>query len=132
MFFAGILGQSLAQGNIEVVISNIKTEKGLIRIALFNDEKSFLKVPFEGRSVKADKREVVVVFENLPEGEYALSVFHDENENGELDKNFFGLPKEGFAFGNNAMGSFGPPSFEKAKVVVKEETIRQEISLKHM
>ena len=32
----------------------------------------------------------------LPEGEYAISLFHDENENKELDTNFIGIPKEAF------------------------------------
>ncbi len=57
-----------------------------------------------GKIVKVNGPEVTVVFENLAPGEYGISVVHDENENGDLDKNFVGIPKEGFAFGNNAMG----------------------------
>ena len=42
-----------------------------------------------------------------------------------------GIPKEGFAFGNNAMGTFGPPSFDKAKVTLKSNTEKQLIEMKY-
>ena len=41
-----------------------------------------------------------------------------------------GIPKEGFAFGNNAMGTFGPPTFDKAKITVKKDE-KQVIDLKY-
>ena len=44
-----------------------------------------------------------------------MKLFHDENENGELDTGFLGIPKEDYAFSNNASGVFGPPSYDKAK-----------------
>lgn len=124
-------GLTLAQGNIEVTVRNIDEAKGTIRVGLFTNEDNFLKKAIEGKVVKATGTEVKVVFENLKAGEYAVSVIHDENENGELDTNGIGMPKEGFAFGNNAMGMFGPPSFEKAKVVVDKFPVKQVIDLKY-
>lgn len=133
--FAALLmlcsGFTLAQGNIEVTVRNIDEAKGSIRVGLFTNEDNFLKKAIEGKVVKASGTEVKVVFENLKAGEYAVSVIHDENENGELDTNGIGMPKEGFAFGNNAMGMFGPPSFEKAKVVVDKSPVKQVIELKY-
>lgn len=127
------LGNVMAQtGSIEVNVTNIESKKGTIRIGLFASEKDFLKNAIKGKVVKASGSEVTVSFENLEPGEYAVSVIHDENENGELDKNVFGIPKEGFAFGNNAMGSFGPPSFEKAKIVISDQRERQVLKLKYM
>ena len=129
MLFTGQFAS--AQGNIEVTVRNIEEAKGSIRVGLFTNETDFLKKAAEGKVVKATGAEVKVVFENLKAGEYAVSVIHDENENGELDTNGIGMPKEGFAFGNNAMGMFGPPSFEKAKVVVDKTTVKQVIELKY-
>jgi uncharacterized protein (DUF2141 family) len=120
-----------AQGKLEVTVKNIKEAKGTIRVGLFTNEKDFLKKAAEGKVVKASDAEVTVVFENLKQGDYAISVIHDENENGELDKNIMGIPKEGFAFGNNAMGTFGPPSFEKAKITLGSAPNRQTISLQY-
>ncbi|MBA4055731.1 MAG: hypothetical protein C0490_13530 [Marivirga sp.] len=126
-------GLSLAQTtSLEVNVNNIKSQKGSIRVGLFLNEKDFLKNPAEGKVVKISGSEVTVVFENLKPGDYALSVIHDENENGELDSNAFGIPKEGFAFGNNSMGAFGPPTFEKAKVELRDQPIKQVIKLKYM
>ena len=108
----------LAQSNLQVTIRKIKETKGSIRVGLFTNENDFLKSASVGKIVKAKEGEVTVLFENLKPGDYAVSVIHDENENGELDSNFVGIPVEGFGFGNNAMGAFGPPSFDKAKVVI--------------
>ena len=58
------------------------------------------------------------VVEDLAPGRYALSAFHDENDNGELDTNLMGIPSEGYGFGNEASAAFGPPSFEAASVDV--------------
>ena len=56
--------------------------------------------------------------QDLAPGRYALSAFHDENDNGELDTNLMGIPSEGYGFGNDASAAFGPPSFEAAAVDV--------------
>jgi uncharacterized protein (DUF2141 family) len=122
---------SYGQGSIEVVVTNIKALKGDVRIGLFNNEKDFLEKPIEGKVVKVTSDKAVVSFDGLPDGDYAVSIFHDENGNEELDKNGIGIPQEGFAFGNNAMGMFGPPSFEKAKVTIKGNSVRQEVVLKY-
>src|SRR4051812_39824985 len=103
-----------AMAQLEITVKNIKNEKGNVRVGIFKDKDTFLKEAIYGKVVKARKNELMVVFDNLPAGKYAVSVIHDENENGELDSNMIGMPKEGFGFTNDAMGTFGPPSFEKA------------------
>lgn len=120
-----------AQAKLEITVKNIKDEKGNIMVGLFTNESDFLKKVAIGKVVKAFGKEVTVVFDNLKSGEYAVSVIHDENENGELDSNIIGIPSEGFAFGNNAMGTFGPPSFEKAKVTLSNKNDKQVIELKY-
>jgi uncharacterized protein (DUF2141 family) len=121
-----------AQGKLKVTIKKIKEAKGNIRVGLFTSEDDFLKKAAFGKVIKAEQGEVTVVFENLQPGDYAVSIIHDENENGKLDSNFVGMPREGFAFGNNAMGTFGPPSFEKAKITMtKDKSATQAIDLKY-
>ncbi len=58
------------------------------------------------------------LFPDLPAGRYAVAVFHDENGNGVLDTNFFGVPIEGYGFSRSAKGLFGPPDFEQAAVEI--------------
>jgi uncharacterized protein (DUF2141 family) len=130
VFLLGCIIQARAQGSLEVTVENIKEAKGTIRVGLFTNENDFLKKVADGKVVKANVGTVTVVFENLKRGDYAVSVIHDENENGELDTNVVGIPKEGFGFGNNAMGTFGPPSFDKAKITL-DKSAKQVISLRY-
>ena len=131
LFVASYTRPSFAQHSLDVIVKNIKTTEGTVRVAIFTNEKDFLKNAYQGKSVKVSGNTAIVSFDGLPSGAYAISLFHDENDNGELDTNFIGIPKEGFAFGNNAMGTFGPPSFDRAKVEVTEKTT-QEINLRFM
>ena len=112
--------QLFAQNKLEVTVTNIRETTGTIRVALYNNENDFLKKFQEGKIVKVSGKEVTIVFDNLKKGDYAVSVYHDKNDNQEMDSNFMGIPSEPYGFSNNAMGTFGPPSFEKAKVSVDE------------
>jgi uncharacterized protein (DUF2141 family) len=122
---------AFSQTSLEVTVKNIKGKKGSIMIGLFTTEQDFLKKAVYGKIVKPDGAEVRVVFENLPSGVYAVSVIHDENGNGTLDTNALGIPKEGFAFGNNAMGNFGPPAFADAKIELDNTPANQVINMKY-
>ena len=57
----------------------------------------------------------------LPAGTYAIGIFVDANYNNEMDRNFFGVPKEQYGFSNNAKVSFGPPSFKDASFTIKDD-----------
>ena len=103
---------------LTVVIRNVRNDKGTVAAALYQSDKEFMKKTWQSRSVPSSKGEVHLVFENVPAGEYAISVMHDANKNGELDINFAGIPKEGFGFSNDAFGTFGPPSFDNAKFTI--------------
>jgi uncharacterized protein (DUF2141 family) len=116
---------------LEVIVKGIKNDKGNIRVGLFKDKESFLKKAAYGKVVKAQKGDVSVIF-SVPEGLYAVSIIHDENENDELDSNFIGIPKEGFGFANDAMGNFGPPSFEKASITVETGKRTINITLRYL
>jgi uncharacterized protein (DUF2141 family) len=59
----------------------------------------------------------------LPEGEYAISLYHDVNDNNTLDTGLFGIPTEGYGFSNNVKGLMGAPSFEKSKFSLTEDRI---------
>jgi len=122
---------STAQETLRVEVTHIKNSTGTVRVGLFNSDANFLKKAFTGQTVKVNGEKVEVIFKNIPPGEYAISVIHDENENGELDSNLFGIPKEGFGFGNDAMGTFGPPAFDKAKITVNGETQKQVIKMRY-
>lgn len=103
--------------SLVVQIKGLKNTNGKVNIALYNSGSSFNNPDQIYRSCFADisANPLEVSFDSLPSGDYAFAVFHDENNNQNLDQNFLGIPKEGFCFSNNAMGSFGPPNYDKAK-----------------
>lgn len=111
----------MAQNEMEVTIKNIKVVKGTIQLALHNNENDFLKKPIDGRVVSVKGKEVTIAFVNLKSGNYAIGVYHDANENNEMDSNMLGIPKEAYGFSNNVMGKFGPPTFSDAKVKLDKQ-----------
>ena len=81
--------------------------------------------------IQATAGNIIILLDSLPAGQYAFAVFHDENDNATIDTNFLGIPQEGFAFSNNALGSFGPPTWAQAQFDLPvKSTITQSISLK--
>lgn len=65
------------------------------------------------------------VFDGLPPGEYAVAVFHDENANNDLDRNFLGIPSEGTGASNDAHNMFGPPSYSDARFQLRNVPLQQ-------
>ena len=63
------------------------------------------------------KREATASWE-LPPGDYGIAVIHDENRNHKLDRNFLGIPKEGFGFANNPHVGLSAPPFSAGIVKV--------------
>lgn len=106
-------------GLLVIDVQNIQPGEGNVLVALYDSENNFLKNHCFGKVAKAVLGEVSFVFEDIVPGEYAVSVIHDRNENGLLDTNFLGIPKEGYGFTNGVQGTFGPPTFEKAKFIWK-------------
>ena len=102
-------------------ISGFASSDGMARILIFQsaNKKSFPKdvsKAYRSKIVSIKNNSVVVEFADLPNGDYAASVHHDENNDGKVNTNFIGIPTEGFGATNDAKGNFGPPSFDQAKV----------------
>tara|TARA_R110002111_G_scaffold2882_10_gene19160 strand:+ start:141 stop:566 length:426 start_codon:yes stop_codon:yes gene_type:complete len=109
---------------ITVKISGMKSDKGDVFVALYNSKNDFLKKSFKGAIVNVVDKKATVVFENIENGIYAISVFHDENDNKKMDTKIFGIPKEPIGTSNDATGFMGPPKFKDAKFnVTKDITI---------
>lgn len=113
-------------GELVIAISGLETDRGVLVVALMESAEDFASDSHALRSdsvpVKGGKASVT--FRDLPYGRYAVKVYHDENSNGKLDTNFVGYPKEGFGFSNDAMGRFGPPSFEQARFEFASEKLQ--------
>ncbi len=132
MFILGCIfmkAQETEGTTIEMKITNIDNEEGQMLIGLYDSEGNWLNKTFKGIFGEIKNGSCTAEFNNIPDGTYAISVFHDENNNGELDTNFMGVPKEDTGASNNAPANFGPPDWEDAKFEVKRETVKQTIEL---
>ncbi|BAO74254.1 DUF2141 domain-containing protein [Winogradskyella sp. PG-2] len=106
--------------SLEVKVEELDSNKGQMFISIYNTETEFLGKSYKGTKSKITNNSCVVTFEDLPKGTYAVSIFHDENNNGKLDSNFMGIPKEDYGCSNNARGFMGPPKWKDAKFQLKE------------
>lgn len=108
---------------ITVTVSNLKSDKGSVFVALYDKEENFLGKAYEGSIVKITDKKAIAIFKDVPNGEYAISVFHDENDNKKLDTNFMGIPKEALGCSNGATGFMGPPKYKDAKFTLTKDTV---------
>jgi uncharacterized protein (DUF2141 family) len=99
----------LAQSDLEVEIFKLKSDKGMVIVNLLDRDEELV----EKKSAWINDHTCILVFKDLPDGQYAVRFIHDENSNKKLDTNFIGIPKEGFGFSNDAFGRFGPKDFEE-------------------
>lgn len=118
--------QPIVGHELTVEVKNITSAKGKIMFALFTRPNGFpqqVQNAFAVKSVPASKGKVLVSFTGIPSGTCAIAVYHDANNDGKLNTNALGIPKESYGFSNNARSMFSAPSFEEAGVVVNKAHI---------
>lgn len=111
--FVGVSEKALSQ--VIVNVSNINNIEGHIHIGLYNDADVFL---IEGEEfiiirTKVTSNEINIPIDSLEAGSYAVSLFHDVNSNNQIEKNFFGIPKEPYGFSKNFKPLFRAPKFSE-------------------
>lgn len=134
---AAALTTTLATGAVQaadltISISDIKTAEGKLMLNLVNSEAQMGDTAdgYASLMLTPSTDGVSITMHNLPAGTYGVQLFHDENNNGELDANMLGIPKEPYAFSNNAAGRFGPPKWKDIKFEISAEdaAVMQNIS----
>jgi len=130
VLFSQVLNaQDVTGQDITVKINNLNSNDGKVYVALYDSESTFLDKGFKATFSEISHKKCEVTFKNIPEGVYAISMFHDENDNNKMDSNFLGIPKEDYGCSNNARGFMGPPKWKDAKFEVKQKAITQIITL---
>jgi len=118
-----LLSQSVNAADLTVKITDIEQGKGHVLVALYQGDENYkTDKNSKASKVKAENKEETVVFKDLADGEYAIKMYQDENDNDQLDFNMMGIPKEGYGFSNN-VGMFGAPEYKEAKFTVKDNTV---------
>lgn len=126
--------QATSTATLTVHVTGARNAKGQIRATLFQGAKGFPSdasqaIQTQAADIDPQALSAQIVFTNLHEGVYAVSVFHDENMNRKFDKNFMGIPKEGYGASNHPKKKMGPPDFEETKFPVSGQSQLLEIKL---
>lgn len=114
IFFYLLFATPSETNTLTINISNIENVQGNLRLGLFNSSEGFLEKDraFKTILVAVKGNRQTIIIEDLPVGTYAISMYHDENADGECNRNFMGIPTEAYAFSNNFRPKFSAPSFE--------------------
>ena len=105
---------------VTVVFDKLLNDQGKVSASLF-DEATFMRAaPLNAAEGKPENKTITLVLEDVAPGEYAIITLHDFNENGRMDFQENGMPKEPYGMSNNPQ-IFGPPNFEEAKFTVGTE-----------
>jgi len=111
--------ERVGAGSIEVEALP-RSDRGWLACSLFASSDGF-----PGRAEAAISRVVAKIeagralcrFEHVVPGDYAIAILHDENENGRMDTNLFGMPVEGWGASNDAPpGLVSGPSWDDARL----------------
>lgn len=109
---------------LTINISNIEKIKGTVEIGVFNTHERFLEEgqAYKSISIKVTANTQTVVVKDLPPGIYAVSMYHDVNSDGDLNRNFFGIPKEPYGFSNNFKPRFSAPKFQDCEFKLESDS----------
>ena len=107
--------------NLTVILVGLRNTAGVVRLSVYNHPETFLGDNGRVARYKAPVTDtpLQMTLTGLQPGTYALSVVHDENNDGKLNRNLFGIPLEGYGFSNDAPSALGPPSFVQAAIVLR-------------
>ena len=114
-----------------VTINGVKAGEGNLRIAVFNEayRNEFPDGEYlAGVEVAATEEQMTIEISDLDQGDYAVAIIQDLDENGELNKNFLGIPKEPYGF--SGKWKSGGSSFDKALFNTDEVGFAITITLK--
>lgn len=125
-----INGQSkISLTTINISVSNVRSSEGKINACLISEADDFLEHCKVYESIYArDASSSFISFSDIVPGNYAVSVYHDENNNGSLDTGLFGIPKEPYGFSNNPRSK--KPKYQDCLFQVKSIVSNQTISLR--
>lgn len=107
---------------------SVRGPAGHVVCALFR-RSGWLKNPVQWQRAAIRKGHADCVFTAVARNDYAISAFHDENDDTKLDTNFLGIPTESWCTSRDAKAFFGPPSFDAARFVYRGDVMRLSGSL---
>jgi len=116
------------ENELTIQLTGLETDNGKVYVSLFDNEDTWL-----GDGIQSGVSDIVdgkatIILTGVENGIYAISSYHDTNDNQQLDTGAFGIPKEPYACSKGAKGIFGPPKWKNAKFEITSKTHTESIS----
>ena len=108
---------------LTVQVDGLDSNEGTVRAELTTAENYDGDGNVRASTLSIQDRKARWTIEDVPHGTYAVRLYHDEDDDGELDTNMFGVPQEAFGFSNDARGNMGPPDFEEAAFTLESDSL---------
>ncbi len=118
--------------SVSIEVNGLKNHKGQLLVAFFKNEDGFpnkSEKAFLRKAVKIKSANNIIVLNDIPTGDYAVSIAHDENMNGKIDYYFIQVPKEGYGFSNIKKPGLFIPAFSKSKISISKRANHIKIPL---
>lgn len=118
--------------SLEIMVKGLRNQDGRLNISLFNKSEGFPEKIDNAiclNAITTSEFGGSFYFRNLSPGTYAFAILHDENMDGEMNKNFIGIPNEGFAFSDNYKPKTRAPKFSDAQITVHSGENHTEVKL---
>lgn len=140
----GLAGAAAAQDSacdaaapaaIQVTVEKVRSSKGLITAVLYADNpETFLKegARLDRIRVDAQEGETMLCLEAPAAGRYSVALYHDENGNKEFDRDFLGIPSEGYGFSQNPGFRFGVPEQEETLFTIEAAPVSLSIAMLYL
>jgi uncharacterized protein (DUF2141 family) len=134
LWLQGPLPDPGEKGTLRLKITRLRNDRGKVNLSLYRSSEGYpsnSKKAF--KNIRAEIREGTceITFSDLPRGEYAISLMHDENGNGKMDTGFLGIPKEGYGASNDAKAVLGPPKYADARFGLDKSEVSLEIRVRY-
>jgi len=126
VFSSFIFAQNTNGISIEITIDNVTSNEGKVILGLHTSDTFMVAQGVKSAESKITDGKVTVTFEGVQPGTYAIIALHDVNENGRMDFEANGMPKESYGTSNNPM-AYGPPQFSESKFEVGNEKLAMNI-----
>lgn len=122
-----------APASLEIEVEGLRNARGVIHACLTQRQRDFPDCENDPQALTTtvSARAAALRFAGFAPGQYAVTLFHDENENARLDK-LIGIPREGFGFSRNPAIRFGAPRFSQAEFGMSAGLTRQTIRMRYL
>lgn len=115
---AAILSTTATAAPLTVIVEGVEARGGPFYVSVQTEDQFMKNAATAGEIIPAVADGTFVGTYDVPPGSYAVSIWHDDNGNGEFDSNEDGMPLDGWAMSGGPL--MGPPTFEDVSVAVRD------------